>query len=533
MSRVEPPLPLGEVGAKRRERVRIAASFEPSPALRATSPGGRGWAAATLLLFVLLSAPAFAQTVNYTIAMPQPSSHIFRVEMTIDQPGTPSVELSLPSWNGLYQIRDFGQYVQNLRANVPFKRTDKDTWRFTTGNTQQLTVSYGVYANQPGAFSSELTETHAFFNSADLLLFWDGRRELPVTLTIAPPEGWNVASSLPPAGKPFTYRADNYDHLVDCPVDAGKFDQYSFAVNGIPFQISVDGPQRDYDKTELVTMVEQIVRTEVGFFGDDIPFERFQFIYHFVNDDRGGGGMEHRDSTAIHSSVRGRSVRAVAGVTAHEFFHAWNVKRIRPQGLEPIDYSKENYTTALWFSEGVTSYYGDLLLRRAGLMTRQQYLNSLSDEIRTLQSRTGRKVLSAADASLLTWYDKYDFYQSAERSISYYNKGLLIGLLLDLKIRDATDNKFSLDTVMRYLNDNFAKKKRFFEDDYGIAKAIFDATGVNVDREYASFVHSTDELPYADVLRVAGLELNGDRVREISNPSPKQQRILESWLSGK
>src|SRR5262245_7649902 len=181
-------------------------------------------AAATLFLFLLLSASAVAQTVSYTIAMPQPSSHTFRVEMTIDQPGMPSVELSLPSWNGLYQVRDFGQYVQNLRANVPVKRTDKDTWRFTTAGTQQLKVSYAVYANEPGAFSSELTETHAFFNSADLLLFWEARRELSVTLTISPPEGWNVASSLPAGGKPFTYQADNYDHLADCPVDAGKFD---------------------------------------------------------------------------------------------------------------------------------------------------------------------------------------------------------------------------------------------------------------------------------------------------------------------
>jgi len=350
-------------------------------------------------------------------------------------------------------------------------------------------------------------------------------------LTIAPPPDWKVATSLNPAGKPFTYLADNYDHLVDCPVDAGKLDMYSFVVDGVPFQISVDGSQRNYDRTELLTKVEQIVRTTVEFMGD-IPFKHYYFIYHF-NSDRDGGGMEHRDSTAIHTSLNSRSIRSVLGVTSHEFFHLWNVKRIRPQGLEPVDYSRENYTTALWFSEGVTSYYGDLFLRRGGLLTRQEYYDAIAQEIRTLQSRPGRKAISAADASLLTWYDKYPFFQQSDQSISYYNKGLLIGLLLDFKIRDATDNKHSFDTVLRYLNENFAKKNRFFEDDYGSARAITEATGVTLDKEYTSFVHTTDELPYSEVLRIAGLEWNGDRVREISNPTARQRRILESWLSGK
>jgi predicted metalloprotease with PDZ domain len=488
-------------------------------------------AAVVLLLWV---EAATAQTIHYSIAMPQPASHLFQVEITIDQPGVPDVDLALPAWNALYQIRDFSQFVQDLHANVPFARLDKQTWRFDTRDSTQLKASYAVFANEWSSFSSELNERHAFINSADLLMLWTAARRQPVELRLAPPSGWQVSTSLPAADKPFTYRAESYDHLVDCPIDAGRIDTYSFAVDSVRFTISVDGSHRDYDKAELVSMVEQIVRAEVALFGE-IPFRQYTFIYHFDDLDRGGGGMEHADSTAIHVATRHgvKSVREAAGVTAHEFFHAWNVKRIRPQGLEPVDYFKENYTSALWFSEGVTSYYGDLLLKRAGLWNRQQYLDSLSDEIRTLQSRPARRTQSAAQSSLMTWYDKYPYYQQPGQSISYYNKGELIGLLLDLKIRDATGNQRSLDTVLRHLNENFAQKGRFFEDDYGIAEAIQQATGVNLDAEYRSWVHSTDELPYADILRLAGLEWNGERLRELPNASAKQRQILESWLTGK
>ncbi len=487
-----------------------------------------------LLLLLVQAVPAFSQSIRYSVAMPQPSSHVFRIEITIDHPGITPVELRLPVWNGLYQVRDFSQFVQNLQANVPVKRVDKDTWRFSVGSDDLLKVTYGVFANEWGAFSSELNESHAFFNSADLLMMWPAKRSLPVELTVRPPAGWQVSTSLAPAGSPLTYKAENYDHLVDCPVDVGKLDTFTFVVNDVPFSISVDGNHREYDRTELQTMIQQIVRTETGFM-NDIPVGKYTFLFHFNDGDRGSsGGMEHRDSTAIHTVFRGgRSVRTVAGVAAHEFFHLWNVKRIRPMGLEPVDYFKENYTTALWFSEGVTSYYGDLLLRRGGLLSRQEYLNALSEEIQALQSRAARKTQSAAESSLLTWYDKYDYYRQPDQSISYYNKGLLIGLLLDLRIRDASDNKFSLDTVIRHLNENYARKERLFEDDYGIARAIAEATGLNLDREYQSYVHTTEELPYAEVLRAAGLELNGSRIREVPNPTPRQKRILESWLTGR
>lgn len=460
-----------------------------------------------LIILLIAAVPAFGQTVRYRVTMPEPRSHLFHVEMSIDDPGVNVMELALPAWNALYQVRDFSQYLQRFEANASWKRVDKQTWRFDASGKKEIRVNYTVYANESSPFSSQLDETHGFFNGANLLLLWKGKQSLPAELEVVPPSGWTVATSLPATGRANVFRAENYDHLVDCPVDAGNLDRHSFTVQDVPIYVIVDGPHRRYNSNELVAMLEKIVRAQAQLMGE-IPFKHYYFLYHFTSE-RSGGGMEHRDSTAIHRTFQPgeSSVGGLAGVSSHEFFHLWNVKRIRPLGLEPIDYFSEDYTTALWFSEGFTSYYGDLMLRRAGIMSKEQFYDLLASEIYTLQSRPGRQLLSAADASLLTWYDKYPFYRRAENSISYYNKGLLIGLLLDLKIRDATDNRFSMDHVMLHLNENYAKKGKYFEDDFGIAKAITEATGLNLDKEYAAYVHGRDDLPYKDVLELVGLSL--------------------------
>jgi Peptidase M61 N-terminal domain len=183
-----------------------------------------------VLCFLLGSASGFAQTIQYSIAMPQPGSHEFQIEMTIDEPGMSSVELALPSWSGLYQIRDFSQFIEGLHANVPFRRLEKETWRFDAGKMESIKISCGIFANEWSSFASQLDENHAFFNSADLLLLWKAKRDRPVVLTIHPRDGWQISTSLPPAGKLNTYKADNYDHLVDCPVSLGRLDTYSFVM---------------------------------------------------------------------------------------------------------------------------------------------------------------------------------------------------------------------------------------------------------------------------------------------------------------
>ena len=493
-----------------------------------------------VLITLIWATPAFSQSVHYRVAMPDPASHLFHIQMEIENPGGESMDLGLPAWNATYMIRNFAQFLQGFDANVPTRRIDKQTWRMEPGTATSVRVRYTIYADQKSPFSSELNEQHAFFNSANLLLLWKQKRDLPVTLEIEAPRDWTIATSLTPTARENVFRAEDYDHLVDSPVDVGNLDRHSFTVRGVPVYVIVDGAHRDYDADELVSVLERIVAGHADLMRD-VPFDQYYFLYHFTTE-RSGGGMEHRDSTAIHRtfSPGERSVQGVVGVSSHEFFHLWNVKRIRPQNMEPIDHFQEDYSTALWFSEGFTSYYGGLVLTRTELQSRQQYYQSLARQIRTLQSRPGRQKLSAADSSLLTWFDDRTFFNTPENSFSYYNKGLLIGLLLDLKIRDATGNRFTLDDVMRHLNED-SKKGRYFEDDYGVAGAITEVTGLDLDELYTDLVHRTVELPYAEHLAYAGLELiertrEGERtdyeIREMDNPTPEQLEIRESWLSG-
>ena len=418
-----------------------------------------------ILAILLWAAPVSGQSVHYRIHMPEPETHLFHVEMTIEDVGAAPLNLGLPAWNATYVIRNFAQYVQEFTANVPARRVDKQTWRIEPEpGVGTILVSYKVFADQTSPFSSELNEQHAFFNSANLLLLWKEQRDLPLTLEIDVPAGWSVATALPQGQLPNTFEAENYDHLVDSPVDIGVLDRYSFETGGALIHVIVDGTHRNYDAEELVSMLEPIVQGHFELVRD-VPFSEYYFLYHFMNE-RAGGGMEHRSSTAIHRSFGPdeRSVASLAGVSSHEFFHLWNVKRIRPAGMEPIDYFREDYSSALWFSEGFTSYYGDLVRHRVGLTSREAYYGSLARQIQTLQGRAGRLELSAADTSTLTWFDTSQFYRRPENSFSYYNKGLLIGLLLDLEIRDATDNTHSMDDVLRYLNVEYAQQGRFFDD---------------------------------------------------------------------
>ena len=504
-----------------------------------------------LVLVLVAPAPARA-TIRYDVSLAHPERHQFHVTMTVPVT-SPWTFVQMPAWNALYQIRDFGARVTDFRASdaannsLPVRRLDKGTWQIDTYShgsaISGLRIQYTTFWDDPGPFDTQLNSDHAFINLAMILCYVPERRgEDDVVHFTDVPRDWRTAVELPPdkgAVGSAAYDAPDYDSLVDAPVEIGQFDSWTFAGGGAAaghtIRVVYHGETVDHDA--LTRMLSEIVNYETSMMGG-APFPEYTFFLH-VGPNYGGGGMEHANCTAI--SVD--SFAQLMNVSAHEFFHLWNVKRIRPQTLEPVDYTKEMYTRALWFAEGVTSTYAAYTLVRTGLWSHAQFLADLGQQINELESRPARAWQSAEESSLDTWLDKYSLYNRPEFSISYYNKGQLLGVALDILIRDATDNRASLDDVMRRMNREYAERGRFYDDSAGVERAVEEVVrdeavgdakpgsapnavpgtepngeanpgvgaGPRAGSTFADFfrryVSGTDEMPFADLLARAGLTL--------------------------
>jgi len=468
---------------------------------------------AGLVALLLLAASAFgaAESIQYQLDLRTPASHQAEVEMAVAR-ASPGTEFQLPAWNNLYQIRDFARSVSDVSAKCDGRkekltRVDLDTWKSGPQPCSMLTLHYSVYVSGPTPFSSDLDDTHAFLNFAGMLFYLPTERERALHVKLLLPEGWKAASLLEEDANGFS--APNYDLLVDSPVEAGQFQEYSYNQGGATYRVIVHADPKDYSRERLLGSLEKITATETALMRD-VPFSRYTFIFHFPDSAPGGGGMEHRNGTAI--TVRAREVHdhweGVESVSAHEFFHLWNVKRIRPQLLEPIDYVHDNDTRDLWFSEGLTSTYGELALLRAGLISRKTFYAHVAEQISVLQSRPARFFQSVEESGLEAWFEKYNDYFRPERSISYYNKGELLGFLLDLGILHATGNAAGLDDVMRRLNEEFARRGRYYTDsDLERVMAQVAPGFSGLEAFFADYVRGTSELDYSTYLGYAGLEL--------------------------
>jgi len=475
-----------------------------------------------LAIVVLFCARPASATIGYHISLKNPEQHVFHVSMeipaaTADQ----EIVVALPAWNALYQVRDFSYRVRDVRARnsaaavaapLPVRMLDKQTWKISLAGASggaeahAATLDYSIEWDDPGPFNSQLNAHHAFLNFAEVLMYVPSRRAEDTQVQFDDvPEGWRVAVELSAGAAPNSFVATSYDKLVDAPTEAGKFAEFGFDEAGAHFRVIVDGKEWHHERLESI--LRDITKYEVHLMGG-APFSQYTFFFHFgPYPEFGGGGMEHSNCTAISTS----SGDAAASVTAHEFFHAWNVKRIRPQTLEPVDYTKEMYTRALWFAEGVTSTYGDYTLERSGLWTKDQFYANLSGEIGELDSRPVHRWQSVEEASLNSWLEGYDEYRRPERSISYYNKGEIVGDMLDLAIRDATDNHKSLDDVLRRMYDVYAKQGRFYDDSQGVESIAEEIADVKLDDFFRHYVAGTDEIPYDKFFNAAGLELKVER----------------------
>jgi predicted metalloprotease with PDZ domain len=462
-------------------------------------------------LFVcLFFIPSYAAT-NYTISLANPEQHLVEVQIQLPE-GAAQRELQLPVWNALYQVRDFAQYVNWVRAkdraghSVSARALDKGRWQIT-GAQDGAVVEYQIFVDSFGPFGVQLNSHHAFFNLAQVLMYPVDARNGPMVVRFSSvPEKWRVATplaSLPEGG----FRADNYDRLVDSPVEIGTFQESDFDEGGGHYRVIVDAEPGDYDMEKLTAMLHKIVAAATSWMNDR-PFDSYMFIYHFPRGPA-GGGMEHAYSTAIslNAEALARAPDALGSVTAHEFFHLWNVKRIRPQTLEPVDYTKENYTRALWFSEGCTSTAADIIELRGGLLDEPRFEQDLAGGIGELERRPAHLTQSAEESSLDAWLEGNAYYRRPERSISYYNKGELLGIALDLAVREASHGQASLREVFQWMNQNYAKKGLFFADTDGVREAAEAVSHADLGWFFTKYVSGTEEIPWNDFFRSVGLRV--------------------------
>jgi predicted metalloprotease with PDZ domain len=458
------------------------------------------------------SKPSQNEAVHYTVSLRGTVSHLVHIEMRLGA-GSEERQFQLPVWNALYQVRDFSQYVNWVRAksssgkSLQVKKLDKDTWK-VSGAEQGAAIEYEIFADAPGPFGAQLDQHHAFFNLAEVLMYPVGAKSVPSIVSFVDVlAGWHAATALATSSSPGEFTAPNYDWLVDSPIEFGSFQEDDFDEGGAHYRVVVDADPADYNLPDIVSSVKRIAAAATSWMSDR-PFENYLFIYHFPRRPA-GGGMEHAYSTAIDLSADRllSSPSALADVTSHEFFHLWNVKRIRPQSLEPVDYTRENYTRALWFSEGVTSTAAMHIRFRAGLIDEERCLNALATQIQELDRRAAHLTQSAEESSLDAWLEGNDYYRAPERSISYYNKGFLLGVMLDLAVRQATDGKASLREVFQWLNQNYAKQGRFFPDSEGIREVAEAISHSRLQSFFDKYVSGTEEIPWDDFLRTVGLHL--------------------------
>lgn len=470
--------------------------------------------------------------ITYTIAMPQPDTHLYAVTIDLVGLSENKIDFVLPSWTpGSYMIREYARHVQEFAAStgttntvLPWRKTAKDTWSVETSGAEHIQVRYHVYAYELTVRTSHLDGSHGYFNGANVFMFISGRTSEPLALRVVTPENWQVTTGLEPATpdqipetpppvtgmRTTTFLASDYDELIDCPVECGTHRLFTFTVAAIEHRIAIWGRGNE-DVARIVADTRRIVEAQRAMFGG-LPYRHYTFILHLAT---GRGGLEHRNSVTNlvdRWSFRPESAyERFLGLQSHEFFHVWNVKRIRAEPLGPFDYRQETYTRQLWAMEGVTSYYDDLILARAGLITSERYLELLAESILNLQSQPGRALQNLEESSFDAWIKYYrPDENSGNSSVSYYLKGSLVALLLDMAIRQRTENSHALDDVLRYLYATYPITGPGIPETGGYLAAV-EAVAGHADGFYRDFferyIAGTAELDYDQGLGYAGLRL--------------------------
>lgn len=468
----------------------------------------------------------------YRVRIERPTTHLAEIEIDARNVSTPTLDFAIPAWSpGRYAIYDFAKNVQDFEAagadgrTLPWSQPDKQTWRVEAQRVGEIRVRYRVFGNDLNGSFSQIDATHANLNGASTYMYVVGHKPDPISLVIEVPAGWKVISGYSLSTDQSNFEAANYDRLIDTPLEispAVTVDK--FTDHGKTFRIAVHDYGTDADeRPALIQKLTDGVKKIVAVYMSMMPapdFDHYTFLFHFAPDISMGDGMEHLNSTQI---VVGQLL-SDGGIdealldASHEFFHLWNVKRLRPTALGPFDYAREDYTPSLWFAEGITTYYSYVAMLRAGLWTPDDLYRHLASEVQTLEGEPGRKLMSAESSSFHAWfYDRSSQMQEtnfANSTISYYNKGALVGLLLDLEIRARTGGQKSLDDVVRLMYGRFygATQQTYYLPGRGyeesdILQALNEASGSDFSDFFKRYIQGTDALPYSEIMTKAGLAI--------------------------
>ena len=464
--------------------------------------------APALLIFALLPAASLSGAVtDYTLDLKQSRSGWLKItlETTCEQA---ACDFQMPIWNATYQVRDFAQYVKDFHASdnqgraLSVEKQNPSLWRVATDAGSRVVVSYRVLADRPGPFGAYADGEHVCLNLPQVLLYPVAGRHRPFSLRFENhPKNWETILTLDRKGD--HYQAADYDRLVDTPVHLSESEETQFLHAGRPIRVIAYPLGGDFNLKLLKQTARRVVAAAAEMM-DDKSFSGYTFVYHFS--DINGGGMEYRDGASIWGPARCGEC-TMASLTAHEFFHRWNVKRIRPRSLEPIDFSRPNRTPSLWFVEGVTSAYSQYIQLRAGLTGEPEFLARLPRLINEYERRPASQRQSAEEAGIDAWLEVYPAYGRADRSVSYYLRGELIAYLLDLSLRRATANRRSFDDVMRRLNRDYGRPGRPFEDLDAIVRVINEVAGRDMSGEVRTLVQSSEPVNWDRYLGYAGYQL--------------------------
>lgn len=500
---------------------------------------------AGLVILLSLGMTARSQVkVGFEVSFKEPQAHYVEMEMTISGLAKDYVDVKMPVWApGSYLVREFAKSVEDFSATaggkpVKFEKVRKNAWRVYSAKSNSIKIKYRVYGFEVSVRTPFIDESHAFLSSTGIFMYPDGLLKLPSTVKVIPFKGWSkVSTGLEPvAGQSFTYTASDFDVLFDSPIEVGNQEVFDFMASGVKHEVAMYGGG-NYNKERLKVDMAKVIEQATAIYGEN-PNKHYTFIVH--NFERGGGGLEHLNSTVLGASRNAYNTPegylGFLNLVAHEYFHLWNVKRMRPVALGPFDYDNENYTTSLWVAEGFTSYYENKLMLRAGFIDPKTFVDGLVTAVASVTNTPGAKVQSAAESSYDAWIKGYRPNENSNNTgVSYYSKGEVVGLLMDLEIAQATKGTKSLDDVMKAMYLQGKALKRGYTD--AEFKAMVEkVSGKSFTDFWAKYVNGTHPVEYDKYFGYAGISVKnqneGNSIPYIGVASKKTEgRIIISAIS--